>query len=165
MKYWLVWLICLLVLTGCTITRPGGSRGLTVNEYLLSAPPDISTDRLVYHFAAGDQEAVLARTALYRDYFKQVNEYNSPTLSAFGYSLRDHTESGQGDSPSYSKIYHGDQLVADHVVFIKPISVNASGTDFISLVDMPDGTYTFTRDRFEKRAWPPAREPYVYVGD
>jgi hypothetical protein len=65
---------CLLSLTllaaaGCAprvvTTAP---HALVVEEYLLSGPPDISTEQLVIHFVDSNQEQILARTSSYRDF-------------------------------------------------------------------------------------------------
>ena len=176
-KYGLIGWFCALLLAGClpVASPPTPSalssaptpepRALVVNEYLLRAPPDISTEQLVFHFAAGDQKGILARTEAYRDYRTQAGAYNSRILSPFGYTLKDYQRSDTSVPHSYSFVYRGDEMIAREVIFMKPISVNAAGTDFIGEVDLFDGTYLFTRDNFEKRRWPPGREPYLYVGD
>jgi hypothetical protein len=153
------WLWIVLLLSGNC--RPAPQPQFVIDEYLLSAPPDLSTDRLVFHFAQGDQEQILARTQAYRDFHQQVSEYNTAGLAPFGYSLKGFQESDH----TYSEIYRGDQLLAADVVFLNPVSINASGTNFIDLVDLPDGQYDLTRDGLEKRTWPPGRAPYSYVGD
>lgn len=152
-------------ITSTPMTPDPYPQALVINEYLLSAPPDISTEQLGFQFADGDQKEIMARSEAYRDFGTQISEYNSRALAPFGYSLKDYQKSDYGTSHWYSFIYHGDEMIAQDVMFITPISVNASGTDFIGSVDLFNGTYVLTRDSFEKRLWPPGREPYVYVGD
>ncbi len=157
-----VCMLCILVLAACA---PAGRPQLVIEEHLLSAAPDISADQLVLHFAEGDQNTILARTAPYKDYFTQWKEYNTRLLEPFGYQLRFKPAPSGGASYAAVDIYKGDQAIARDAVLVHPVSVNASGSDFIGVVDMPDGSYTFTRDRFERRPSPFERQPYGYVGD
>jgi hypothetical protein len=136
-----------------------------MNEYLLSAPPDISTDQLVFHFADGDQEAILAKTEAYRNIQAQISAYNNRVLTPFGYSQQDYQQANDaGYLFWYSDIYHGKERIAHGAYFVKPASVNNAGTDFIVEIEI-DGTYVLTRNSFEKRPWPPERELQLYVGD
>lgn len=167
-RYGWIWRVCTLLLAGCLpLSSTQKPQALVINEYLLSAPPDISRERLVFHFTEGDQKEILARTEDYRDSRTQINEYNRLALAPFGYTLEGYHRSDGGFPHSYSFIYHGDEMIARGVMYMPPISVNASGTDFIGVVELSeDGrTYILTRNSFEKRPWPPEREPYVYVGD
>ena len=157
-----VWVLCALALAACA---PAARRDLVIEEHLLRAAPDISTDRLVFHFAGNDQQAVLARSAPYKDLPAQTDEFNRRALASFGYELK-FQPAPDGD-PSYhtTDIYRGDRLIARGAVGMAPISLNASGTDFIGLVDMPDGSYIFTRERFAARPAPFEKQPYAYAGD
>ncbi len=151
--------LCLLLVASCA---PAARRGLVIDEYLLSAPPDFSSDQLVFHFASGDQAQILAKTASYKDFHQQYKDYSRQVLAPFGYLLKDQSEpAGAG----YFSIYHGDQLIAKDVMYMRPLSVNASKTEFIGMADRSDGTYLFTRDRFENRHWLVGRDPYAYVGN
>jgi hypothetical protein len=158
LRHWGLWTICLLISAGCSASP---QPTLVIEEHLLTGAPDVSTDRLVFHFASGDRDQVLARSASYRDFQQQISDHNSRVLASFGYSLGGYQQS----SHSYSQIYHGAQLLAGDVVFMNAVSVNASGTDFFGLLDLPDNQYEFTRDGLVKRPWPPDRVPYLYVGD
>lgn len=127
---------------------------LTVDEYLLDGPPDISTEMLAFGFAAGDKKEILRKTEAYRDYRTQVMQYNNRVLEPFGYS-----------HDRYN-IYKSGEVIARHIYWIRPVSVNASQTNFITDVDHFDGgSYILTRDVFEKRTWPPERQALLYVGD
>ncbi len=157
---------CMFILTACTALSPAKPPELVINEYLLVGGPDISTDQLKFHFANDDQEEILASTESYRDYQKQIAEHNNRVLAPFGYRQEDYQQdNGFGYSFWYSNIYHSDEKIVNGALFVSPVSVNASGTDFITEVETFDGTYMLTSDRFEKRPWPPEREPYAYVGD
>lgn len=151
--------LCALLITACA---PATHSRLVIDEHLLSAPPDLSTDQLVFHFASGEQGQLLARTAAYKDFHKQYEEYNRQALAPFGYILKDHSEP---PSAGYFSIYLGDQLIAKDVMFMPPVSLNASQTAFIGIADLSDGTYLFTRERFENSQWSVGRQPYGYVGD
>jgi hypothetical protein len=158
-KRWLFVLLCAVLMAGC---GPGAKSRLVIEEHLLTAAPDLSTDRLAYHFASGDQDAALAKTAAYRDFRKQYEDCNKGALAPFGYTLKDQAEpAGAG----YFSIYHGDRLVAKDVLFMPPVSVNASKSDFIGLPGLSDGTYQFTKERFEVLPFDATRKPYGYVGD
>ena len=50
---------------------------LTIDEYLLDGPPDISTEMLAFGFAAGNKKEILRKTEAYRDYRTQVMQYNN----------------------------------------------------------------------------------------
>src|SRR5512138_1403956 len=154
-----VCLICVLLLAACI---PASPSQLVIEEHLLSGPPDVSTDQLVFHFAQGDQEAILAKTAPYRDFRKQYNEYNRQALAPFGYSLKEQAEpAGAG----YVSIYRGDELVAKDALFLKPVSVNASQTDFFGSVQLPNEVYSFSRSGLMVLPRPPSMEIRGYVGD
>ncbi len=162
----LVCSLCFLTLAACSIAAPSAARPqLVIDEHLLSGPPDISTDQLVYHFASGDQNAILAKTAPYKDFLSQWKQYNGRALQPFGYQLKYKPQSSGGLSWETVDIYKGDQVIASDAVSVHPLSVNASGTQFIGLVDMPDGSYTFTPDHFAPRAAPFEKQPYGYAGD
>ncbi len=149
----------ILLMTGCV---PAARSPLVIQEHRLTAAPDLSTDQLVFHFASGDQEQVLAKTSSYKDFHRQYKDYNRQALAPLGYSLKDQAEpAGAG----YLSIYHGDRLIAKDVVSLRPVSVNASQTEFIGIADLTTGTYLFTRDLFEMRQWVAGRQPYGYVGD
>ena len=149
--------ILLFALVGCTTPLSAEPHELVVSEYLLVGQPDISTDRLEFRFINGDQKEILKQTEDSRDFRSQAATYNSMALGPFGYSFE--------DSYQYAQILHGDTVIANDVLFMRPISVNASRTDFIGIVEQHDGTYVFTKNSFEKRVWPPEREAYGYVGD
>ncbi len=151
--------LCTLLIAACA---PAQSPGLVIEEHMLTAPPDISTGQLVFHFASGNQEQVLAKTAGYRDFRWQYEEYNRRVLAPFGYSLKDES---QPPNAGYFSIYHGDQLIAKDVMLMRPVSVNASGTAFVGMADLSNGTYLFTQEQFENRQWAGRRDPYAYVGD
>jgi hypothetical protein len=151
--------LCVLLIAACS---PAAQSQLVIDEHLLAAPPDLSTDQLVFHFATGDQDQILAKTAPYRDFRHQYEEYNRQALAPIGYSLKD-----QADPPGagYFSIYHGDQLLARDVMFMAPVSTNTSRTDFVGMADLSDGTYLFTRKQFEALPWSVGRNPYGYVGN
>jgi len=149
--------VCILILTGCSLAPQ-----LVVDEHLLSGPPDISTDQLVFHFAQVDQDAILAHTKPYKDFSGQARLYNQQALEPLGYILKTHQTPEGG---YLTDIYHRDQLIARDAVTMRPVSLNASGTDFVGMVDRSDGTYLFTRDLFEARQWSVGRQPYAYVGN
>ena len=153
--------LCVLLMAACT---PAARPQLVIEEHLLSGPPDISTDQLVSHFAQGDEAAILARTAGYKDYFGQWKEYNTRLLEPFGYALKFKPQPGSGSYQTVD-IYRGNEIVARDAVLLHPVSVNASGTQFLGLVEMSDGSYTLTRDRFAVRPAPFEKQPYGYVGD
>src|SRR5512143_600870 len=157
-----VWGLCLLMMAACA---PVARSELVIEEHLLSGPPDISTDRLVFHFAQGDQAAILARSAAYKDLIAQQNEYNLRVLEPFGYTLKFNPKSAEGTPFETIDIYRGDQPIAQDAVTVHPLSLNASGTEFFGLVDMPDGSYALTRERFQPRPAPFEKQPYGYVGD
>ncbi len=153
--------LCILLILACT---PAAHPQLVIDEHLLTAPPDLSTDQLMFHFASGNQEQILAKTAPYRDFRSQYKEYNRQALAPFGYSIKDQPEpAGAG----YFSIYRGDQLVAKDVMYMAPISVNTSRTDFVGMADLANGTYLFTPNLFEARQWSVGRgrDPYGYVGN
>jgi hypothetical protein len=157
--------ILLSMLTSCALPSHQ-SPELMIHEYLLVGSPDISTDMLNFRFAKGAQKEILAHTEAYRDTRNQIAEYNSRALEPFGYHLGDYQGNDYSEVGRYFNIYHGEKLIAANVDFVSPISINTMKTDFLGLVDLWDGnTYVFTRDRFEKRIWPPGREPYAYVGN
>ncbi len=162
LKRILVCSLCVVVMAACA---PAARSQLVIEEHLLNGPPDISTDQLVFHFAQGDQAALLARTASYKDFASQWKQYNIRALESFGYQLKFKPQGSGGLSWETTDIYKGDQAIARDAVLVHPLSVNASGTQFLGLVDMPDGTYTFTRDRFEPRRAPFEKQPYGYAGD
>lgn len=82
---------CLFLLAACLpLETAQVQKELIINEYLLASPPDYSTEHLVFHFASGDQEAILAGTATYRDYQKQIEEYNNRLLTPLGYRQEDY---------------------------------------------------------------------------
>jgi hypothetical protein len=151
--------LCVLLMAACT---PAARSDLVVEEHLLSGPPDISTDELVFHFAQGDQAAILARTASYKDYFDQWKEYNARLLEPFGYELKTRQTPEGG---TIIDIYLGNQPVGEDVITLRPVSVNASKTNFVALADLSDGTYLFSRGVFAVRDWFVGRQPYGYVGD
>ncbi len=151
--------LCTLLITACV---PAARPSLVIDEHKLAAAPDLSTDQLVFHFASGDQSQILAKTSAYRDFHRQYVEYNRQALAPFGFSLKDQAEPA---SASYFSIYHGDQLIAKDVMFMRPVSLNASQTEFIGMADRSNGTYLFMRDRFEARDWSVGRQPYGFVGD
>jgi hypothetical protein len=158
-KRFLFLFLCILLISACV---PAAQSQLVIEEHLLTAPPDLSTDQLVFHFASGNQDQILAKTAPYRDFRKQYEDYNRQALAPFGYSLKDQAEpAGAG----YMSIYHGDQLVAKDVMFIPPVSVNASKTDFVGMADLSDGTYLFTHNQFRVSDWSTGRQLYGYVGN
>jgi hypothetical protein len=138
---------------------------LVVEEHLLSGPPDISTEQLVFHFADGDQEQILARTAPYRDARTQITQYNNRVLSSFGYRIESYTQSQFGYPLWKYRIYKGEDVIAENADWVTPASVNVSGTDFIAEVEMSAGTHVLTRDSFRQRAWPAGIEPEAYAGD
>jgi hypothetical protein len=160
---------CLFLLAACLpLETAQVQKELVVNEYRLSSPPDYSTERLVFHFVSGDQEAILAETETYRDYQKQIGEYNNRLLMPLGYHQEDYQKEqfeGSGYFFWYSDIYRGDEKIVDGALFIGPISVNASGTDFIGNVMTYDGDYVLTRGGYAKRPWPAGRAPYLFAGD
>ncbi len=152
--------VCILLLAAC-LPAPLPSPQLVVEEHRLAAPPDLSTDQLVFRFAGGDQQ-ILAKTASYRDFRNQYEEYNRQALAPFGYTLKDQPEpAGAG----YFSIYRGDQLIAQDVMFMAPISINTSQTNFVGLPSLPDGTYLFTGDSFQLQSFGTTRALYGYVGD
>ncbi len=151
--------LCSLLIGACA---PAAHPQLVIDEHLLTAPPDLSTDQLVFHFASGDQEQILAKTASYRDFRKQYEEYDRQLVAPFGYILKDQSEP---PSAGYLSIYLGDKLIAKDVMLMRPLSVNASQTAFIGMADLSNGTYLFTRELFESRQWSVGRDPYGYVGD
>ena len=157
-------LSALLVLAAACSPSPAAG-GLVIHEYLLSYGPSVATDSLVFKFASGDQEKILAETAKYRDYASQAYEYNRDALARFGYTLdRYECEDIGGSNPCYS-ISQGGKQAAKDLLFVEPVSVNASGTDFIGQAMALDGTYTFTKEGLQPRPYFPARLPYLYVGD
>jgi hypothetical protein len=139
---------------------------LVIHEYRLAYGPSVATDSLVFKFASGDQGKILAETAKYRDYASQAYEYNRSILARFGYTLERHEcEDLAGSNPCYS--VSGGWQEAHDLLFIKPISVNASGTNFIGLAMALDGTYVLTKDLviLKLHRDPAQRAPYLYVGD
>ena len=164
-KKW-VWLVFLLGTTSCA---PRAAKtappDLVVEEHLLSGAPDISTDQLVFHFATGDQDQILARTAPYRDARNQIIQYNNRVLASFGYRMENYQQSMNGYPQWYPKIFHGGEEIGHGADWVNPASVNASGTDFIVEVEMAGGSYVLTRDHFDQRSYPAGIEPEVYVGD
>src|SRR5512140_3060406 len=114
--------LCILLISACA---PAAGSSLTIDEHLLSAAPDISTDQLVFHFASGDQNQILAKTAPYKDFRQQYEAYNRQVLAPFGYSIKDQP---QPTGAHYFSIYRGDQLIAKDVMFMAPISLNTSQT-------------------------------------
>src|SRR5512142_260828 len=94
--------LCLLMMAACA---PAARSQLVVEEHLLSGPPDISTDRLVFHFAQGDQSAILARTAPYRDFLSQWKEHNARLLEPFGYELKYKPQPAGGPAAETVDIY------------------------------------------------------------
>jgi len=144
-------------------------QALVINEYLLSAQPSTSTlfeEKLVFYFANGNQDEILARTEKYRDYSQQIAEYNNKVLKSFDYRQEDYQkeqDEGSGYFSWYSNIYHGDKKIVSDALFVRPVSVNTSGTDFITKVEAFGGTYLLTSDIYEKRPGVPGREPYAYV--
>ncbi len=152
--------VCLLLLAACgQVTDPLPQ--LLVEEHRLTAPPDLSTDQLVFRFAGGGEQ-ILAKTAAYRDFRKQYEEYNRKALASFGYTLKDQpAPAGAG----YFSIYRGDQLIAQDVMFMAPISINTSQTNFVGLPSLPDGSYLFTGDTFQPQSFGTTRAVYGYVGE
>jgi hypothetical protein len=138
---------------------------LVVEEHRLSGPPDISTEQLVFYFAEGDQEQILARSAPNRDARAQITAYNTRVLASFGYRMEDYQLSPYGYPLWYSRIYRGKEVIAERADWVKPASVNASGTDFIAEVDVGAGSYVLTRGNFVRRTYPAGIEPEVYVGN
>ncbi len=126
---------------------------LTIDEYLLDGPPDISTEMLAFGFAAGDKKEILRKTEAYRDYRTQVMQYNNRVLEPFGYS-----------HDRYN-IYKSGEVIARHIYWIRPVSVNASQTNFIVDVELFGGIHVFNKDGIEKRTWSSGREAKCYVGD
>ncbi len=153
--------LCILFITAC---GPAAHSKLIIDEHLLTAPPDLSTDQLVFHFAQGDQNQILAKTAAYKDFRKQYLEYNRQVLAPFGYSLpQDATQAASGGT---FDIVRGDQSIARNVMYMGPVSLNASQTAFIGLPGLADGTYVFTHDRFQvMQTGATVKQPYGYVGD
>ncbi len=162
LKRLLVCSLCLLMLAACA---PAAADPLIVEEHQLSGPPDISTEQLVFHFAKGDQNTILARTAPLKDFLSQWKDFNAQALKPFGYELKYKPQSSGTISWETVDIYKGAQVVAQDAVTVHPVSVNASGTQFLGMVDMPDGSYTFAPGRFDARGAPFERQPYGYVGD
>ena len=154
--------LCMLFVAGCSAAP---RRQLVIDERLLSGPPDISSDQLVFHFAQGDQDALLARTKPYKDFLAQAYEYNRQALEPLGFNLKLQQKSDGGSTHDYVDIYRGDQLIARDAIAMQPVSLNAAGTDFIGIVDRSDGTYLFTKELFESRQWSVGRQPYAYVGN
>ena len=154
--------LCFVILAACA---PAARSQLVVDEYLLSGPPDISTDQLVFHFAQGDQDAILARSAPYKDLVAHQKEHNRRVLEPFGYELRFNPKTADGSPYETIDIYHGTQRIAQDAVTVHPLSLNSSETQFIGLVDMPEGAYMFTRDSFLPRPYPFEKQPYGYAGD
>lgn len=164
-KKW-AWFAVFLCAAGCAPRiATAAQQALVVEEHLLSGEPDISTDQLVFHFAAGDQEQILAHTAPYRDPRVQITEYNNRVLAAFGYRFENYQQSVNGYPQWYSRIYHGEDEIGHGADWVKPASVNASGTDFIIEMEIMGGTYLLTRDHFEILPYPAGIEPEAYVGD
>ena len=166
-RHW-SWFIVLAILAGCVPSSPlPESRALVINEYLLGDGPSVGTDQLVFHFASGNQEEILARTEEYREYGKQIATYNNKILKSFGYRQEDYQrdDNGYGHLFWHSDIYRGDENIVSDAQFVKPVSVNTAYTDFITEVETYDGTYLLTSNSYEKRPWLPGREPYPYVGD
>src|SRR5512146_2727906 len=96
--------LCFLLMAACA---PAARPRLVVDEYLLSGPPDISTDQLVFHFAQGDQAAILARSAPYKDLVAQEKEHNRRVLEPFGYELRFNPKTAGGSPYETIDIYYG----------------------------------------------------------
>ncbi len=162
------WLGCatLLAAAACApVAATATARGFVVEEHRLSGPPDISTDQLVFHFADGDQEQILARSAPYRDARSQITTYNNRVLASFGYRMEDYQRSPYGVPLWSTRIFRGQEVIADVADWVSPASVNASGTDFIAEVEMGAGSYVLTHGNFVRRPFPPGIEPEAYVGD
>jgi hypothetical protein len=138
---------------------------LVIDEYLLGGRPDYSSDRLVFHFAEGDKDEILRKTEAYRNYQALILKHNNPILERFGYRQEDYLKTQTRQDFWYSRLYQGDVLLADDIYYMPPVSLNASGTDFIVQVSGFSSDYVFTKDRFEKRAYPSGREAKLYVGD
>ncbi len=146
------------------LSNPTQSENLQIDEYLLKGPPDISTEQLVFEFAVGDKERLLAKTAPYRDWRAQILEHNNAILQRFGYRQQNIFLDKSDNFYWKARIYRGDELLAD-ADYVGPLSMNQSQTDFIGQVSLSDGDYVFTRTRFEKLAWPPGRQPKAFLGD
>lgn len=170
-----VWFLFVIVLatgiglafvwTGKTFLFPAKTSNLVINEYRLTAAPDISTDQLVYKFAEGNQEKSLENTKAYKDYRSQIMDYNNALLEPFGYSLRGYEQYANTDVHWSANLYHGSELVSANIDSITLVSVNASKTDFISYVDLSDGNrYMFTKGSF-KPYEASQKQVYGYVGD
>jgi hypothetical protein len=142
--------------------------GLVINEYLLDAPPDYSTERLKFVFANDDKEEVLAATENYRDFHRQILARNNEILQKFNYrqgGFKKEQYAGTGYFFWYYNLYHGSEKIISDAWFVESVSVNASGTNFITYVSAVGGDYVLTADGLEKRVWHQGRQPYVYVGD
>jgi hypothetical protein len=168
LKHHWSWFIVWAIVAGCVPSSPlSASRALVINEYLLGYGPSVGTDQLVFRFANGNQEEILARTGEYREYGKQIAAYNNKILKSFGYRQVDSQQDDNGDGHLFlhSDIYRSDEKIVSNALFVKPVSVNTSYTDFITEVEAFDGTYLLTSNSYEKRPWPPGRESYAYVGN
>jgi hypothetical protein len=147
------WLFLFMV-AGCSpCPSISASPTLTIDEYLLDGPPDISREMLAFGFAEGNKKEILQKTESYRDYQAQIIEYNNRVLEPFGYS-----------HDRYN-IYKSGEIVARNIYWIQPVSINASKTNFITEVELFGGTYVFNSDNIEKRTWHQDRELKRYVGD
>lgn len=153
--------VCILLIAACA---PAARSSLVIDEHLLTAPPDLSTDQLVFHFATGDQAQLLEKTAAYRNFHRQYEEYNRQALATFGYVLKDEPGNQPDDVTLYS-IYRGDQLIGKDVMYMPPLSLSASQTAFVGLASLADGSYLFTRDGFELQPYATGRQVFGYVGD
>lgn len=162
------WLGCAGLLAAAACTRhiaTTAPQTLVVEEHLLSGVPDISTEQLVFHFAEGNQEQIMARSAPYRDVRAQITSYNNRVLASFGYRMEDYQRSPDGVPLWSTRIFSGQEVIADVADWVNPASVNASGTEFITEVDVGAGSYVLTRGNFLRRPFPPGIEPEAYVGD
>jgi hypothetical protein len=153
------------VWAGGTFLFPTKAPNLVINEYRLTAAPDISTDQLVYKFADVNQEKSLATTKAYKDYRSQVMDYNNELLKPFGYSLRGYEQYANTDVHWFANLYRGSELIGANVDNMTPVSVKASKTDFVSYVDLSDGNrYLLTNGSF-KLYEPAQKQVSGYVGD
>jgi hypothetical protein len=127
-------------------------------EAIPAAGPGFSA---YFQTADGDTGQILGRNQLLRDIHALMLASNNALLVPFGYRLA-LKKCGDAGSEWYT-LYRGDELYQDPVYGLSPVSVNASGADFVMPLDLADGTFLLTGDGLARRD--PADHFPVYVGD
>ena len=150
----------------CTLPATEALSRLIVEEHPLSVTPKLrELGRtagpgfwLYFETADGDTSQILARNQALRDAPALLLASNNARLEPFGYRLA-LTQCGNPGNERYA-LYQGNRYIQDVEFGLPPVSVNASGTDFV----LPLYPYYLTREGLQRTPDTYYTAP-IFVGD